>query len=185
MIRVAAADDAAEIRRIYAPAVRQEVISFETVVPPERELQQRVPTTLERFPWLVRVGDQGLLGFGYASSHRLRDAYRWSVEVSVYVDADCRRQGCGRQRINRLFAILAAQGFYSAFAGIAVPNKTSQAFHESLGFQQVGVFPGVAFKQGAWRDVGWWYRWLNDTWASEPAVPSPFSQWLAANLDCV
>ena len=185
MIRVAAADDAAEIRRIYAPAVSQEVISFETVVRSERELQLRVATTLERFPWLVQVGDQGLVGFAYASSHRLRDAYQWSVEVSVYVDADCRRQGCGRQLFEKLFAILVTQGFYSAFAGIAVLNKTSQAFHESLGFRQVGVFPSVAFKHGACRDVGWWYRSLHELPSSEPAVPIPFTQWLAANSDCV
>lgn len=185
MIRVATADDVADIRRIYAPAVRDEVTSFETSIPSEDELRQRVTTTLRHYPWLIFESDQEVTGFAYATSHRSRDAYQWSVEVSVYVDSERRRLGCGRQLYSQLFSILASQGFHSAYAGIAVPNVASQAFHESLGFQQIGVFPQVGFKHGAWRDVGWWFRALSQSETGEPALPTPFADWLASHPNLV
>ena len=178
MIRVATPDDAAEIRRIYAPAVNQGVTSFETVAPEVADLRERISATLQHYPWLVDQGDEGLRGFAYATSHRARAAYRWSVEVSVYVDAGRLRQGCGRQLYGKLFAILVSQGFYSAYAGIAVPNTASQAFHDSLGFKRIGVFPRVGFKHGAWRDVGWWYmQLLGDDLVADPTDPIPFASW--------
>ncbi|MDG2382047.1 MAG: GNAT family N-acetyltransferase [Pirellulaceae bacterium] len=181
MIRVATPDDAVEIRRIYAPAVNQGVTSFETVVPEVAELRERVGATLQHYPWLVDQGDEGLRGFAYATSHRARAAYRWSVEVSVYVDAGRLRQGCGRQLYEQLFTVLISQGFCSAYASIAVPNTVSQAFHDSLGFKRIGVFPRVGFKHGVWRDVGWWYmQLLEDDLATDPPAPIPFASWRSA-----
>lgn len=184
MIRTATPDDAVEIRRIYAPAVSQGVTSFETVVPHVDELRERVVSTLRQYPWLVDEGEYGLQGFAYATSHRARAAYRWSVEVSVYVDASSMRRGCGRQLYARLFEILVQQGFYSAYAGIAVPNVASQAFHVSLGFKPIGIFPRVGFKHGAWRDVGWWYMQLRkDDPDTDPPNPVPFAAWQSSGTE--
>jgi phosphinothricin acetyltransferase len=61
-----------------------------------------------------------------------------------------------------LFGILSAQGFMNAYAGIALPNPASVGLHESVGFRSVGVYRSVGYKLGAWHDVGWWERGLND-----------------------
>jgi phosphinothricin acetyltransferase len=179
MIRIAREDDALEVLRIYAPAVRDQVTSLETVVPDLDEMRRRIFTTLDQFPWLVDDESGTLRGFAYASPYRSRQAYRWSVEVSIYVDLDVRRQGRGRALYERLFAILREQGYCAAVAGIVMPNDASQRMHESLGFQPSGVIPAVGYKFGAWRDVGWWIMRLCPPTPEEPAPPIAFPVWRA------
>jgi phosphinothricin acetyltransferase len=177
MIRIASEADADEILTIYAPAVRDQITSLETVVPSRAEMRQRIGSTLLQFPWLVFVEGGRMHGFAYAGAYRQRQAYQWSVEVSVYVDAAVRRQGRGRALYTKLFEILRSQGYCAAVAGIVIPNHASRLMHESLGFQSAGVIPAVGYKFGAWRDVGWWILRLMPVTADEPDDPIPFSQW--------
>src|SRR4029079_16629726 len=97
-----------------------------------------------------------------ASKHRERAAYQWSVDVSVYIHERARRQGVGRALYTSLFALLRLQGFYSAHAGISLPNRASVGLHEALVFQPVGVYRSVGYKRGAWHDVGWWQLALRE-----------------------
>ena len=168
-IRVATPDDAEAIAAIYAPIVRDTVISFETVPPAVDEMRSRIVATLRRFPWLVSEDGQGRVdGYAYASSHRDRAAYQWSADTTAYVRADARGRGVGGRLYVSLLARLAELGYFQAFAGIALPNAASVALHESVGFEPIGVYRRVGFKHGAWHDVGWWQRKLR-----EPEVPSP------------
>jgi phosphinothricin acetyltransferase len=129
--------------------------------------------TLVRFPWLVWEDAGEIKGYAYASEHRTRKAYQWSVEVSVYVREDARRLGVARALYGRLFEVLKRQGFYNAYAGIALPNDASVALHESLGFQKIGVYKAVGHKFGAWRDVGWWSLTLQE-YNDSPKPPVNF-----------
>jgi phosphinothricin acetyltransferase len=182
MIRIASEADVDDILRIYGPAVRDEVTTLETVVPSIEEMRQRIRTTLVQFPWLV-YDQQGLVhGFAYAGAYRQRQAYKWSVEVSIYVDALARRQGRGRTLYTRLFDILRQQGYCVAVAGIVMPNDASRQMHEALGFTPAGVIPAVGYKLGAWRDVGWWILRLQPPTEVEPSEPIPFSQWRLKEL---
>jgi len=155
-IRLADDGDAGAIAAIYAPIVESTTISFETVPPDRDEVARRLADTLASYPWLVCEIDGRAAGYAYATKHRVRAAYQWSVDASVYVDAAWRRAGVGRGLYRSLFAILAAQGFVNAFAGISLPNPASVALHEAVGFEPLGVYRRVGFKLGAWRDVGWW-----------------------------
>lgn len=166
-IRLATEDDAEQILAIYAPVVRATPISFEMEPPTEHEVRRRMADTLVSFPWLV-CGRRGeILGYAYAGKHRARAAYQWSVDVSVYAHAQARRSGVGRALYTSLFKILTLQGFYNAYAGIALPNPASVGLHEALGFLPVGVYRAVGFKLGAWHDVGWWELSLQ----ARPAAP--------------
>jgi L-amino acid N-acyltransferase YncA len=169
-IRLATPDDALGVLAIYAPIVRDTAISFELVPPTVEEIRQRIVKTLEHVPWLVceRRGD--ILGYVYASQHRRRPAYQWSVDVSVYVHSSARRSGVGQALYRSLFALLAFQGFYQAYAGITLPNPASVGLHESLGFQAVGVYRAVGYTLGAWHDVGWWQLSLRER-GVPPAPP--------------
>jgi L-amino acid N-acyltransferase YncA len=162
MIRLATPDDARAVHEIYAPMVRETAISFELEPPTVEEIQQRIVKTLEHWPWLVCEHDGGILGYVYASEHRSRPAYQWSVDVSVYVHAHAQRLGVGKALYRSLFALLALQSFYNAYAGITLPNPASVGLHESLGFQPVGVYHAVGYKLGAWHDVGWWQLALQE-----------------------
>lgn len=154
-IREATPDDAVQIQAIYAPIVSATSISFELEPPSADEMRRRILQTQSALPWLVCERD-GILGYAYASQHRSRAAYQWSVDVSVYVHEQARRMHIGRALYTSLFKILALQGFFNAYAGIALPNPASVGIHEALGFVPVGIYRGVGYKLGGWHDVGWW-----------------------------
>jgi L-amino acid N-acyltransferase YncA len=148
--------DAEAIASIYRPIVESTSISFETAPPDREEIARRIVETTREHPWLVCEIGGRVAGYAYATKHRVRSAYRWSVDTSVYVDAGCRQGGVGRGLYTSLFAILSAQGFFNAYAGIALPNAASVGLHEAVGFRKVGVYQRVGYKFGEWRDVGWW-----------------------------
>ena len=155
-IRLANDNDADAVAAIYRPIVDQTAISFETVAPDRYEMARRMVETLRHYPWLVCERDGHVVGYAYAARHRVRPAYQWSVDTSVYIDRHYRRSGVGRGLYLSLFGILAAQGYFNAYAGIALPNDSSVALHESMGFEPLGVYRRVGYKLGEWRDVGWW-----------------------------
>ncbi len=172
-IRIATRQDAKGILAIYAPIIRETAISFEIDPPSTQSMEQRVTSTLERYPWLVCNHDGDILGYVYASKHRERAAYQWSVDVSVYIQAGRRRTGLGRALYTSLFALLKRQGYFRCFAGITLPNEASVALHESLGFTPVGIFRDAGYKHEAWYDVGWWQYGLRELEPS-PKTPIPF-----------
>ena len=170
-LRSATPDDADAIAAIYGPIVANTTISFELEPPTVEEMRSRLVATLTRLPWLVSLDAAGRVdGYVYASRHRERAAYQWSVDTTAYVREDSRGQGVGRRLYEELFRQLVEQGYYQAFAGIALPNEASIGLHEALGFQPLGVYRKVGFKKGAWRDVGWWQKELQAT-AREPEAP--------------
>ena len=138
-LRLVNEDDAAAIAEIYRPIVESTPISFEIEPPDEHEIQRRILETRRKYPWLVCDNRGRVVGYAYATQHRLRVAYQWSVDTSVYVHPDFRRCGIGRALYTSLLQILAAQGYFNAYAGITLPNPGSVGLHESLGFQPVGA----------------------------------------------
>lgn len=157
---MATPQDASAVAEIYLPYVRDTAISFEATPPGVEEIRTRIATTLARLPWLVVSDGDSVKGFAYASPHRAREAYRWSVDVSLYLDESIHRRGQGRRLYAALFNVLVAQGYVNAYAGIALPNSASVGLHEALGFTPVGTFNSVGFKHEKWWDVGWWQRRL-------------------------
>jgi phosphinothricin acetyltransferase len=196
-VRLAAAGDADGILAIYAPIVRDTAISFEVEPPTVEQMRDRIRATSADYPWLVAegaisaaedgggsntaqdAGSRGIVGYAYAGRHGERAAYQWSVDVSVYVASASRRSGVARRLYLSLLGILEDLGYYSAFAGIALPNAASVAFHESLGFRAIGVYRRVGYKLGAWRDVGWWQRQLRE-YRDEPEPPLSMRDYLGA-----
>jgi L-amino acid N-acyltransferase YncA len=136
-IRLATPADTTPILAIYTPIVQETVISFELEPPTLDEMAQRISQTLLRWPWLVAEDSSGLVGYAYASQHRTRTAYQWSVDVSAYVRPDLHRRGIGRALYAVLLRLLPLQGYYNAYAGIALPNPASVGLHEAMGFRPV------------------------------------------------
>lgn len=137
-IRLATKDDAEQVAAIYAPFVTSSAVSFEIVPPTPDEMSRRIRETVPTHPWLVCERKGLVLGYAYASGHRARAAYKWSVDVSAYIHEHARRSGVGTALYTSLFSVLVLQGFYNAYAGITLPNPASVALHEFLGFQIVG-----------------------------------------------
>ena len=168
-IRHAIDTDAPAIQQIYAPFVNDHVTSFEAVAPDTPEIARRMHEGAGRFPWLVYEHDGVVVGYAYASPHSARSAYQWSANVSVYVAPSVHRRGIGRALYTALLELLRRQRFANAYGGITLPNPASVSLHESLGFVPVGIYRGVGFKFGEWRDVMWLHARLRDD--AEPAGP--------------
>jgi L-amino acid N-acyltransferase YncA len=172
-IRLATLEDAEQIQAIYAPFCRDTPVSFEIEPPTVDDMRKRILKTLSCLPWLV-YDDGGLvLGYAYASQHRERAAYRWSVDVSVYIREGHRRSGFGRALYTSLLKALRLQGFYNALAGVSLPNPGSVGLHEAIGFRPLGVYQGIGFKSGAWHDVLWLQLQLRERVAN-PDEPLDF-----------
>lgn len=158
--------DAAACHGIYAPAVEVGYASFEERAPTVEELRERIEVATARYAWLVAEVEGAVAGFAYASEHRVRAGYRWAVDTAIYVDPERHRAGLGRALYGALLDLLTRQGLRHACAGIALPNAASAGLHEALGYELVGVYRGIGYKDGAWRDVGWWQKEL-----TPPVVP--------------
>jgi phosphinothricin acetyltransferase len=168
VIRLATEADSQAIAAIYAPFCIETAISFEEVPPSPEEMARRIRTSTETLPWLV-LEDGETAGYVYARPFRERAAYRWSVEVTVYVHPSYRRRGVARALYTALFRILTLQGYYKSYAGITIPNPASERLHEEIGFVSVGVYHGVGYKLGAWHDV----RFYEMPLQPEQPVPIP------------
>jgi L-amino acid N-acyltransferase YncA len=166
--------DAAACAAIYAPFVSESAVSFEVEPPDAAEFARRIGTNSASYPYLVAESDAGeTIGFAYAGTHRARAAYRWAAEVSVYIHGEHRRRGVGRALYGELLPLMRRQGLRIALAGITLPNDSSVALHEAMGFAPVGIYKGIGFKAGSWRDVGWWQLDLGPAIDGTPVEPSP------------
>ncbi|RME80036.1 MAG: N-acetyltransferase family protein [Caldilineae bacterium] len=160
-VRAATPDDAVALARIYGPYVRDSIVTFEEVPPTPADMAQRLQMTLDAsLPWLVAERGGEVRGFAHASRWKGRCAYRFAVEVTVYVEQGYAGLGIGSLLYGRLLPQLRDGGMHTALAGIALPNPASIALHEKFGFRKVAHFRQVGFKFGRWIDVGYWQLML-------------------------
>lgn len=153
-----AAGDAAACAAIYAPYVRDTAITFELDPPSETEMAARIEAARKTHAWLVAEEDGRVVGYAYGSEYKSRAAYRFSCEVSVYVAQGCHRSGAARALYTELFERLASRGFHMAVAGMALPNDASVALHRRMGFEPVGTYRRIGWKNDTWHDVAWAQR---------------------------
>jgi L-amino acid N-acyltransferase YncA len=143
MIRPATPSDAAAICEIYNPYVLGTAITFEEQPVSTAGMADRITTVTKTLPWLVLEEDNRIIGYAYATPWRVRSAYRFSVESTIYLGAKSTAKGNG----TRLYCLV---------GGIALPNPASVALHEKLGFTKVAQFSEIGRKFDRWIDVGFW-----------------------------
>jgi L-amino acid N-acyltransferase YncA len=170
IIRDATAADAAACAAIYAPYVLQTSVSFEVEPPTPDQMAARISAASAKHAWLVLEVDGRVVGYAYAHPFAERAAYRWSCQVSIYLERERHRSGGGRLLYEALLARLADRGYRRAMAGMTMPNEASAGFHQALGFEPVGVYRRVGWKNGAWHDVAWVQKTILDA-DDPPAEP--------------
>jgi phosphinothricin acetyltransferase len=166
VIRIATDADAAACHAIYAPVVESSAITFETELPGEAAMRERIRARLQNHPWLVWEEQGEVVAYAYAGRFRERSAYDWIAETSIYVHEKARRRGIARTLYGVLLEAMHRQGINQAVGVITLPGDTSVAMHEAMGFAPAGVWPKAGYKLGRWWDVGVWSKFM-----SEPAVP--------------
>jgi L-amino acid N-acyltransferase YncA len=153
-LRDAAGGDLAAITAIYDHHVRTGVASFEIEPPDEAEMQRRYAAIRTAgFPYLAAVLEGEVVGYAYANLYRVRPAYRFALEDSIYVHPQRGGLGIGRALLERLLADCEAIGCRQMIAVIGdSANRPSIALHEALGFETVGTLRSIGFKHGRWVD---------------------------------
>ncbi len=146
----------AKIAEIYNYYIKNTHQTFETEVLTADEMRERIDEITETYPYFVAEEDGKIYGYAYATQFKLRQAYEFSAEVSIYVKADEKQKGIGSQLYDRLFEELKETDIHAIIAGISLPNDGSVRFHEKLGFTKVAHFREVGYKLGRWVDVGYW-----------------------------
>lgn len=160
-LRSALPTDAEVIARIYNYYIQNTVITFEEEPVSAEAMAARIADVQDSsLPWLVAEVDGALVGYAYASKWKIRSAYRYSVETTIYLEHGRERLGIGKRLYSELLSLLRARGIHVAIGGAALPNEASVALHEKLGFERVATFRQVGFKLNKWVDVGYWQLML-------------------------
>lgn len=156
-IRSVSAADAEAIARIYNYYIENTVITFEEERVSGEAMAARMAAIQDAaLPWLVAELDGAVVGYAYANKWKVRSAYRYSVETTIYIEHACLGRGLGKRLYSELLTLLQARGIHVAIGGAALPNAASVALHEKLGFERVATFRQVGFKHNRWVDVAYW-----------------------------
>lgn len=157
LTRHATSGDAAAIAAIYNLHVRETIVTFELDDVSASEMGTRIGDVQSRsLPWLVHEAGEEVLGYAYAGPWKARAAYARTVEASIYLREDARGRGIGKALYLALIDQLKAAGIHVVIGGVSLPNASSIALHEQLGFEHIGTFNEVGWKFGRWIDVGYW-----------------------------
>ena len=174
-IRLAVPEDAERMLAIYAPYVENTGVSFEDHPPESRSFRTRIEQMMEKLPWLVAEVDGKVVGYAYAAPHRVRAAYSWSTEFSVYIGSQYRHQGVGALLYQRLVTLVQRQGYRNVYALITLPNQAAVELHRKLGFTELEVRHHAGYKLGRWYDVLWMELDLFEGEESEDRIPLPLT----------
>lgn len=171
--RLATKADAAALLAIYKPYVENTAITFEYDLPSLSEFASRIEQIGSKFPYLVALENEKIIGYAYASPYRTRAAYDWVVELSIYLDENERQHGAGTQLYQKLLGLLTLLNYQRAYACITSPNPESIGFHQKFGFQQIGFFQNSGYKFGQWYGIVWLELPLQTK--AEVQTPKPIS----------
>ena len=161
-IRYATVDDAERLLEIYSYYVEKTAISFEWKVPTLTNFRSRITRTLKKFPYLVAEVENKIIGYAYAHEFVGREAYKFSAELTIYLDKNFLHRGVGRKLYEELEKILKSQGIKNLYACVGwidveddFLNQNSAKFHQRLGFKIVGKFSKCGNKFNRWYDMIW------------------------------
>ena len=181
-IRMAKEEDAGELLDIYAPYVTDTAITFEYEVPSVEEFADRIRTTTQKYPYLLAVSEDTILGYAYASPFKARSAYDWAAETTIYLKQECQGKGIGKQLYFALEDMLKHQNILNLNACIAYTaapdaflTNASALFHEHLGYRKVGHFTQCGYKFGTWYDMIWMEKLLGEH-SREPLPVIPITE---------
>lgn len=150
--------DLAAVAAIYNVEVEHGTGTFDTEPRLPEHFADRLAPGAPGDMFLVAIEAGSVVGFAYSGPFRPRPAYAGTRETSVYLAPGARGRGVGRALYEELLGRLDAAGVHTQMAVIALPNDASEALHQSLGFERVGVLREVGCKFGRYIDTAWWQR---------------------------
>ncbi|MEL7013556.1 MAG: N-acetyltransferase family protein [Pseudomonadota bacterium] len=154
IIRPAIQSDAAQIAEIWNVYIRGTTVTFTTEEKSPADVTAYIETR-QSGGMTVVVAEHGgvLVGFAAASVFRSGPGYDHTRETSVMLADGLSGRGTGRALMMAVEAHARDAKISALVAGISGENAAAVAFHARLGFQQVGLMPGVGRKFGRKLDL--------------------------------
>ena len=159
-VRAAEERDVPACLRIYNYYILNTAVSFEEQPLTAEAFADRLRRISASYPYLVAERAGRVVGYAYLDRYGERSAYRFTADLSVYVDRDCLASGVGAALLERIEALGRAQGLRSIISVITGSNARILAFHQKHGFRQAGRIMDAGYKFGGWLDVEFWQKLL-------------------------
>ena len=154
-VRLARAEDAAQVAEVYAAYVQNTTAALEPHPPTAEEMETRIRTSGASYPFLICALDGKIVGYAYAHRRYQEAVFDWGVFISTY--SSLGERGIGRALLDALEETLRAMGIVNIYA-LALHNSKSQYFHLARGFSDVGRLREAVYKDGKWRDLAYYEK---------------------------
>lgn len=158
MIREVIESDIPFIKVIYNHYIKNTHVTFEENEIDDEETGKRIKEIAQDYPWIVYEEKGQVTGYAYASRWKARAAYKFSAEITVYLEKNNFGRGLGSKLLEELIQRTKEKNLHCLIGGIALPNQASIALFEKFGFTKCAEFKEVGYKFGKWIDVGYWQK---------------------------
>jgi L-amino acid N-acyltransferase YncA len=152
-LRPATAADAAAICEIYNQGIEDRVATLETELRTPDERAQWLAARDARHPVLVAEADGAVVAWGSLNTFNPREAYRFVVDLSIYVERRWRGRGLGRVLLPRLIELARELGYHKMVLSAFPTNTGGMALYEKMGFRTVGIYKEQGMLDGRWVDT--------------------------------
>ncbi|MFV0440979.1 MAG: GNAT family N-acetyltransferase [Lachnospirales bacterium] len=176
-IRFATKNDIPLLLKIYTHYVLNTAITFEIEPPTILEFENRMENIQKKYPYIVAIHDNHIVGYAYAKEFVNRKAYDWSVESTIYIDVNKKNIGIGGKLMDTLENILKAMGICNIYACIAYSKENnpfltnnSMDFHKYRGYKVIGEFNNCGYKFDSWYNMIYMEKIIGEHIKSPPAI---------------
>ncbi len=154
LIREAQSKDLRAILDIMNEAILNTTSMYVYEVHTEATIRQwLIKKQSDKMPVFVCETNTKVVAYSSFDTFRTCDAYKFSVENSIYVHQDFQGRGIGTQLLSTLIERAKKDGYHTMIAGIDASNAGSYHFHQQLGFHEVGRMRDVGYKFGKWLEL--------------------------------
>ncbi|PGS51291.1 GNAT family N-acetyltransferase [Bacillus sp. AFS041924] len=152
-ITFATKEDVKEIVTIYNDAILNTTATFDTKIKTEEDMLMWFNNHSEMYPVIVSKENGVVTGYCSLTQFKEKDAYKHTVELSVYIHPEHRRKGLAKTLMLEMIEIAKILGHYTIISCITSGNEVSEKLHEKLGYKKVGHFYKVGQKFNQWLDI--------------------------------
>ncbi|MDD6796370.1 MAG: GNAT family N-acetyltransferase [Clostridiaceae bacterium] len=153
MIRDVRREDAKGIVDIYNYYILNTAITFECEELKTEDMENRIIEKTRNNPWIVYEEDGIILGYAYVGDFAKREAFKYSKEVSIYLNKDSCKKGIGTNLMKELIKRCNDDGVHTLISIITYPNDSSISLHKKFGFEKAGFIKEAGYKMDKWHDV--------------------------------
>jgi len=159
-VEFATAEDVKGILTIYNDAILHTTATFDTKIKTVEEMLEWFSHHPKQYPVIVSKENDVVTGYCSLTQFKEKDAYKHTVELSVYIHPEHRRKGLARKLMEEIIIIAKDLGHHTIISCITSGNEVSEKLHEKLDFQKVGQIKKAGQKFDEWLDTVYYQKMI-------------------------